>query len=259
MIGAMARDLIFEYVHDARIQRTTEDIDFAVAVESWSDYDGLTQALLNTGAFRKDTKQEQRLWWTNETEEMRIDIVPFGGLETQKGTIAFPPFGDFKMSTHGFREVSEKTLSLNIADDLEINIVPLAGLVLLKFIAFSDRPDRKRDIQDIWFVASNYLDAGNEDRLYDPESGDMDLLDNEDFNLRFAGARLLGRDLAQLLNSETRKILSRTLGDGTDEKGLQKLADEITTDHLRESDRTEFVMTMLREFNRGLQERSLSE
>lgn len=234
------------------------EFNFAVAIESWRDYDALTNRLLSTGVFTKDAKQEQRLWWTLESEKMRIDIVPFGGLEIQRGTIAFPPSGDFRMSTHGFQEVSKKTLSLNITENLTINIVSLAGLVLLKFIAFADRPDRKRDIQDIWFVASNYIDAGNEDRLYDPTSDDIDLLDDENFDLRFAGARLLGRDLAPLLNSDTRKILSRILGDGTDKKELQKLADTITSGYLQESDRTEFVLTMLHEFSRGLQEKSSS-
>jgi predicted nucleotidyltransferase len=51
IIGAIARDLIFEYVYKAEIKRATEDIDFGVAVESWAKYEKLKQALAGTGSF----------------------------------------------------------------------------------------------------------------------------------------------------------------------------------------------------------------
>lgn len=53
--------------------------------------------------------------------------------------------------------------------------------------------------------------AGNEDRLYDPQSGDTDLLEDQNFDYRTAGARLLGRDIVPLLNTETKSLVSRVL------------------------------------------------
>ena len=93
-VGATARDLIFEYVYDAEIKRATEDIDFGVAVRSWSEYERLKTALTGTGKFRIDRKVEQRLWWKNGSDEMKVDLVPYGGVESPEGQIAFPPDGD---------------------------------------------------------------------------------------------------------------------------------------------------------------------
>ncbi len=50
VIGAAARDLMFEYVYDARFQRATEDLDFGVAVATWADYDNLK----TSGFFRNE-------------------------------------------------------------------------------------------------------------------------------------------------------------------------------------------------------------
>lgn len=51
VVGATARDLIFEYVYDAKIYRATEDIDFGVAVGSWKEYELLKKALIETKKF----------------------------------------------------------------------------------------------------------------------------------------------------------------------------------------------------------------
>ncbi len=103
VVGATARDLIFEYVYEAKIRRKTEDIDFGVAVGSWADYEHLKKALIETGKFKDDTKNEQRIWWKARGEEMKIDLVPFGNLESPAGQIAFPPKGE--ASERGFIEL----------------------------------------------------------------------------------------------------------------------------------------------------------
>lgn len=61
IVGATARDIILEYIYDAGIRRATKDIDFGVAVESWTQYERLKNALLSTGKFRADNRIEQRL------------------------------------------------------------------------------------------------------------------------------------------------------------------------------------------------------
>lgn len=256
IIGATARDLIFEYVYDAKIKRATEDIDFGVAVGSWADYEHLKMALIATDRFKDDKKNEQRIWWKERGAEMKIDLVPFGNLESPAGQIAFPPKGDFVMSTVGFAEAFENSWFLELNKELTVRIASLAGLALLKFVAYSDRPNaRRRDIQDIWFIAKNYLEAGNEGRLFDENAGDIDLLD-DDFNYETCGARLLGRDIAQLLNAETKKIIGKTLAEETDGGILQTIADIIFKDGLNDDERYKVILDAFRQLRKGINEQS---
>lgn len=81
IVGAPARDIILEYACGAGIRRRTQDIDFGVAVESWAEYELLKKTLVETENFRIDEKIEQRLWRGRGTEEIKIDLVPYGGLE----------------------------------------------------------------------------------------------------------------------------------------------------------------------------------
>lgn len=256
VVGATARDLIFQYVYDAKIRRATEDIDFGVAVGSWGEYELLKNALIETKKFEDDAKNEQRIWWNEGDAKMKVDLVPFGGLESPPGQIAFPPAGDFVMNTAGFEEAFENSILLEVDENLTVRITSLAGLALLKFIAFNDRPpERRRDVQDIFFIAKNYLDAGNENRLYD-ETADADLL-GDDFDFQTAGARMLGRDLAPLLNEKTSEIIQKLLAEEADGGSLQKFADIIAADEeLRgDDDRYELIAEIFRQFRKGISER----
>ncbi|MGI8668849.1 MAG: nucleotidyl transferase AbiEii/AbiGii toxin family protein [Aridibacter sp.] len=250
VIGAIARDLIFEYVYEAKIRRATEDIDFGVAVGSWAEYEQLRESLIATGKF-KDDKAGQRLWWKSGADKMKIDLVPYGGLESAEGEIAFPPDEDFVMNTNGFAEAFGNSIFLEIEKDFTVRIASLAGLALLKFIAYNDRPyARKRDVQDIWFIAQNYLEAGNEERLYEENT---DLLD-DDFDYRTCGARLLGRDISPLLNQETKEIILQILSDEKDIGRLQKFADVIYQDGLQDEDNYNQILEVLRQLRLGITE-----
>lgn len=62
-------------------------------------------------------------------------------------------------------------------------------------------------------LLTTYLRAGNEDRLYGEHAA---LLDEADFDLDAAGARILGRDLAGIAGHEIRVRLEQILDRGTD-------------------------------------------
>src|SRR5262245_26055886 len=76
VVGAFARDLILEGIHNIKTQRATEDIDFGIRVESWDQFMELKSALLQTGRFQTHPAKQQRLFYE---EDSIIDIVPFGG------------------------------------------------------------------------------------------------------------------------------------------------------------------------------------
>ena len=249
VIGAAARDLIFEYIYEAEIRRKTEDIDFGIAVESWTHYESLKNYLIETGKFKDDPKNEQRIRWKTGGAEMKIDLVPFGGVENPEGEIAFPPDGDFVMSTIGFAEAFADSILLEIDEKLTVKIASLAGIVLLKFIAYNDRPtQRRRDTQDIFFIAKNYLDAGNDDRLYET---DADLLD-DNFNYETAGARILGRDLKSILTAETKTIIAKLLTDESSGGSLEKFADINAREELNDEDRYKVILETFRQLKTGI-------
>jgi predicted nucleotidyltransferase len=252
VVGATARDIILGHVYNVRIRRATEDIDFGIAVESWSQYERLKQILVENGKFRADRKATHRLWHGSKTDEMKIDFVPYGGVESPAGQIAFPPDNNFVMNTSGFAEAYENSLIVNLTDDLQIRVVSLPGLAVLKFIAYNDKPhERRRDLEDILFLMKNYLEAGNEDRLYE----DADLMADDSFDLRTVGARLLGRDMTKLLTSQTEEIISRHLSENNEGVGLANIIDAIKSSEKRLEDNFEDVAQMFQELKKGLAER----
>jgi predicted nucleotidyltransferase len=199
LIGAMAQRLILQIGYNIRT-RETEDIDFGIAVNSWEDYDKLKLALIATNQFMID-RQPQRL--LGKDRKTWIDIVPFGRIELPKGQISWQST-ETVMTTYGFTEAFNSALNVKIADDLTIKVVSLSGFVLLKFMAWSDRKNHK-DLQDIFLLMREYLDAGNRERLYDEH---RDLL-TADFDNDFASSEILGRDLSLILTDETSQIIAK--------------------------------------------------
>jgi predicted nucleotidyltransferase len=247
VIGAIVRDLIFGYIHDLEIRRVTKDLDLGVAVGSWAEYERLRTSLFETGRFKDDKRIEHRIWWKSGREEMKIDLVPYGGVEEPEGEIAFPPKEDFVMSRVGFAEAFEDSIRIQIDDDLTIRIASLPGLALLKFIAYNDRPrERERDVLDIWFIAKNYLETVDEDRIYENMP--------EDFDFKTIGVRMFGRDVAGLLTGETKAIVENILATEKDGGRLEKFADTIHNNGFRDEENYREIMEALYELKRGIEE-----
>jgi predicted nucleotidyltransferase len=249
VIGATARDLILNCGYDIEVRRATRDVDIGVAVRSWSEYEQLRKALTDSGKFI-NTNIEQRLIWVEN--RITLDLVPFGEIESPKGFVAFPPDGAFIMTTHGFTEAQKNTIVVLLDEALTIRVVSLAGLGLLKLVSWSDRPfERERDVQDLWFIIKNYLDAGNEERLFQPESREyIDLVENFDFEL--TGARLFGRDIAKLLNENTKLILQAALSEENENTGIYKLTAIISRFSNRLEPDDEKIISIWRAFRNEL-------
>jgi predicted nucleotidyltransferase len=71
VVGAFARDLILHHSHGVSTGRATEDIDLAVEVSDWKDYETLKSDLLLTKDFLDDA-QRQRLLFRNS---LPVDII----------------------------------------------------------------------------------------------------------------------------------------------------------------------------------------
>lgn len=253
IVGATARDIILDHIYGISVDRATSDIDFGVAVENWNEYQLLKKTLVESKGFRIDEeKQEQRLWY----KSTKIDLVPYGGLASPDNEIAFPPKDHFVMNTSGFTQAYETAFVVQLSDNLIVRVASLAGLALLKLIAYNDRPaERRNDLEDIWFLMRNYIDAGNTERLFGGEASDADLV-TEDFDYEKSGARLLGRDIAPLLTNQSREIILKILSEEKPKSVVYKFDDFAIAG---ENAKTEYqtAIEILHELKKGIMERLL--
>ncbi len=196
IVGAFARDLHLHYGHGIETQRETEDLDFALAVPNWAAFNALQKRLIASGAFSVSATAAHRLRHRND---LPIDLVPFGSVETQERTIAWPPRGDEIMDVFGFREAVTTARDVVLPGGVRTRVVSLAALALLKIVCWRDRHYRspRRDAHDLQLILKSYLIAGNETRLWGEFS---DWTQDDDFDYERAGARMLGHDVRALLD-----------------------------------------------------------
>lgn len=218
IIGAQARDLMLQHGYDLPVHRATNDIDFGIIVETWDEFTKLQNDLMLDKKFQPHRAMRQRL--VHESG-LLIDLVPFGNLEEVSGQISWPPDFSIVMSTVGFREAYDNSIEFRLAADLVVKVASLAGLALMKIVAWDERRF-ERDAEDLALIMRHYLDAGNQDRIYSEHGDCFDLL-NEEFDYEKASARILGRDIGRLLNDISRPILRRVLLN-TDRHGTDALA-----------------------------------
>lgn len=189
IIGASARDILVEHVHGLDTARATRDIDFAVAISSWDDYERLKAKLSSTGEFTLGANAHRLMFGTDEGA-YPLDLVPFDGVE-KEGEIAWPPNGESVMNVAGYGDAYASALDIEIEPGFQVKIVSLPAMVVLKILAWNDRPERDKHASDVFLVLRSYHQAGQFDRLYDEA---LDLLEQYDYELEVAGAALLGID-----------------------------------------------------------------
>lgn len=198
IIGATARDILMEHVYALETTRATRDIDFAVAVPSWEVFEKLKEHLIATGEFLPGGAA-QRLLFGDDGGAYPLDLVPFDGVE-RDGEIAWPPDGDFVMNIAGYRDALASTLPVEIAPGFAVTVVSLPAMVILKILAWSDRPDRDKHASDVLLILRHYHEAGQFDRLY---ADGADLMAAFDYDIELAGAALLGRDARRDVSANT--------------------------------------------------------
>jgi predicted nucleotidyltransferase len=145
-------------------------------------------------------RAHQRLIYPT-TPAVIVDLIPFGGVEREDRTIAWPPEEDFVMQVAGFSDGMESSVPVRLAEDLVVRVVSIPTLLVLKLFAWLDRKQEKRDAPDIYTLLKDYGDAGNEDRLFGEA---LNILEAEAYDVEIAGARLLGRDAAAVISADTR-------------------------------------------------------
>ncbi len=208
VVGATARDIILEHQHRLVTPRATLDLDVAVLLDRWDLFIGLKRGLLSRPSFTQDPKQQQRIWHQGS---LPVDIIPFGPIADETGTIAWPPTCDIRMRVLGFRECYEHAsrVKIGLNPDLLVHVVSLAGLAMLKLISWNDDATRRRkDAADLFFILRSYLDAGNLDRVFGEEN---DAMEEAGYDFDLASAYLTGRDIARMIKPKTLEVILEIL------------------------------------------------
>jgi predicted nucleotidyltransferase len=226
VVGAFSRDLILKHGYRIEPRRKTGDIDLGVEVANWEQFEKLKESLIETGQFCL-TPEKHRL----RCGTILIDILPFGPITDKDKKISWPPEHEIIMSMVGFEEAYEYSINFRLSSDpeLDIKLASLPGLAIMKLISWKEKyPNRRRDAEDLLFIMNKYEEAGNSERLYEE---DLPLLQEERFDTRLAGTRLLGRDMAKISDPRTVQIVEGILDAETEELSQYKLA----TDMIRET------------------------
>jgi predicted nucleotidyltransferase len=229
LVGAMARDLLLYYTHNIPVIRATEDIDLGFAVADWDDFAALRAALLASAHFEAHGSLVHRF---SHRRGRQIDLIPFGGLERPDGSIAWPPQGDEVMTVVGYREAMASAIDIMLPEGHRALVVSLPMLAILKVIAWSERHATapRKDATDLVLILKSYLDAGNQQRLYDEA---VHLLDDSNFDYQRAGAWLAGRDAAAALRKDAdeqthlQRMISTILTKEVDPDGPLRLIGEM--------------------------------
>lgn len=198
VIGATARDIILQQLADTSSRRKTRDLDVAIAISEWADFDRITGILIENG-FKKDIHMHQRFYYG----DYELDIVPYGIVAKDDDCIYWPPEEVIAMSVKGFDEILKDAITVSVDDEFNIKIASLHGLFLLKFNAWQDRHfETSKDAEDMSFILSNYFIA-NVNRNFHPEVYDWIRFDEY-----IIGGYWLAHDFAIVTDEGTGCLLS---------------------------------------------------
>jgi predicted nucleotidyltransferase len=248
--GATARDIILNTVYGIKVHRATNDIDFAIRINSWEQFNSISKDIIRRG-FEK-TNIIHRFKFNN----FPVDFVPFGGITNDKTTITWPDKNEKEMSVLGFSEVYEniELVKINEIPETIVKFASVEGLTILKLVSWTENPSRsQKDADDLLLIMKSYTDAGNLERLMDEHS---DLV-SETFDYQIAGAKLLGRDVTKIAKKETKDFILKLFNDEIDNRTLSMLAKEMSRyeySFVEEEDKVQFTTELLNSFKEGLKD-----
>lgn len=206
LVGALARDVWMRGIHKITPRRTTKDVNFAVFINDKGVYEALKEYLIGKEEFVSSKENAFVLLWKDCNQ---VDLLPFGAIEDEDGKVETQGLGYTSILVPGFKEVYDNGLPmLELENQHRFKFCTLPGIVLLKLIAWEDRPEvRRDDIKDVSDILKHFFN------MYDNEIWDNhnDLFENESSNLLHIAARVMGREIGQIAKQNP-KILVRIEG-----------------------------------------------
>jgi predicted nucleotidyltransferase len=224
--------------------RGTKDIDFAIMISTMDQYNQLGDSLVQNGFNRVKAPYT----FYSEEYNVVIDILPFGEVEEQD-TVQFTKRNS-DLHVLGFKEVLEDTEKVEI-ENIIVNIPPLPGMLILKLVSWSDRPEeRENDLADILRIIEHYFDHNYEEIL---EFHNDTFTDIEEFDAILISAKVLGRKArAILLKSEVlRNRILNVISTNLNDKQESKIARDWASKRDWEM---KYALDIIVEFQKGILE-----
>lgn len=191
VVGAFARDIILENIFNEKGGVATKDIDIAILLESWEEYNAFIEDLISNHNFKKGKNVHEYI----SDDGIITDIVPYGDLENNRAVIF--PGQSYEINMMGFQEVDSAALNICFDGEILTKVASIESIVILKFFAWNDRkPSRnsEKHVRDINLVIDSYYLS----KIEEFAEEFADILDVENFDERQVGARALGRRMKQL-------------------------------------------------------------
>jgi predicted nucleotidyltransferase len=183
--------------------RMTQDLDLSLA----APLHGYAAGLESLPGWSPDRLMEHH--W-HAPGDVRVDIVPADADLLRKGELVWPKSGQ-RMSLVGFRLAFNQSVPLPAAPDLSVRVAPTPVVLLLKMVAYLDRPgERERDLEDIGYILEEFVGGAPPDRFSD-EVLERGLAYEE------VSPFLLGRKVSAIINHAEREVVVRFLGAIEDE------------------------------------------
>jgi len=227
LIGAHAR-IILMLEKGVLPSRGTKDIDFAIMIPDISSYDRFLSELEKVG-FRK-VKEPYRVIY-DKTNTV-VDVLPFGQIE-EEGTIKFTD-RKTELSVLGMGEVLDNAIQIE-HEGFTIHVPPLVGIMILKLISWSEKSDRKKDLDDSFEIIKDYFEF-SKDNFYENHLEMVDELNDENFILE-AGSYMIGVEMGKimkensLLRNSISKIINSELNESPGSISIYFLQKEYFKDH----------------------------
>lgn len=225
VVGATARDLVMHHGHGLPLPRATRDVDFAVEVPDWAAFDTLKVELAARGYVARPERHRMV-----SPKDIEVDVLPFGGVSGSSTTVRWRPDHDVRMNVCGFKEACAHPEWVRIREgpDLDIPVATPAGLVLLKIVAWMERPRevRGKDARDVGYLLESYERIpAVRDALYDRN----DVMERYHWDALLAGACCLGEHALALAEHETRELILALLTEAQRSPSKTELVEEMCT------------------------------
>ncbi len=200
VVGATARDITMKLLGEYEVRRRTNDLDVAIALQNWSDFDKVKEKL-EQNHFKK-VKDKQKFFYkgADGNNDFEVDVVPFGSIAIDE-QICWPPEGNPVMSVRCFDDVMAYSMDISIDDEIIFKIAPLYGQFLIKFDTWIDRHAKTdKDAIDMFYFLNSYYRVKVMDNNTPPDQ--IYLRDDNDPDYIILSARWLAYDISKILTTE---------------------------------------------------------
>lgn len=250
LVGAVSRNVWMSGINNISPRRTTRDVDFAVFINDKGVYESIKEYFITEEGFNEYKGNAFVLLWKDGTQ---VDLLPFGNIEDENRRVTVEGTGYTSVHVDGFREIYEEGLpEIELAGAAPFKFCTLPGIVVLKLIAWDDRPEvRSSDIKDISDILNHFFTM-NDNVIWEEHS---DLFDSDNPDLLMISARVVGRLVRRIAdrNEMLKERLKKMLVNNADDPAESRMA-AIMVEYFNTS--VKECIELIREMLHGFEEKN---